>query len=290
MKLKWIFIYFCLSFTSLFSGQVFSQPFVTATLMGQFGNQLFITAAAIALAYDHEAVPIFPDFTLTNKEPILINAVENYNNVFCKLDNSPLPSQIEYTFKEKQFSYSPIEYRPNMSIFGWFQSEKYFEKYKEKIIELFSPSPKILNSILKKYSHITSNPNTVSIHLRSYLVETPQVRRAYQQLGREYVQEAIALFPENTTFVVFSNDMEWCKRELDGIAKDVIFIEGESLYNDFYLMSLCKHNIICNSSFSWWAAYINQNPNKMIVAPKKWFDPNYKKDTQDLIPDEWIVI
>ena len=97
-------------------------------------------------------------------------------------------------------------------------------------------------------------------------------------------------FSKDAMFLVFSDNMDWTKKELEGLAKNMFFVEGEKYYHDFFLMSLCDHNIISNSTFSWWAAYLNKNPNKIVTAPKKWFNEQLGKNTKDLIPPEWIII
>ena len=111
----------------------------------------------------------------------------------------------------------------------------------------------------------------------------------YCDNGKEYFQKAISLFSQDALFVVFSNDINWCKTNLQGLAKNLIFIENEPYYHDFYLMSLCKHQIISNSSFSWWAAYLNRNPDKIVIAPINWFTKASGFHSKDLFPDEWIL-
>ena len=102
-----------------------------------------------------------------------------------------------------------------------------------------------------------------------------------------YYKEAIKLMDVNK-FIVFSDDMSWCKENFVG--DEFIFMENNSDYIDLWLMSLCDNNIIANSSFSWWGAWLNQNPNKKVIAPKKWFGPAINHNTKDLIPESWIII
>ena len=90
------------------------------------------------------------------------------------------------------------------------------------------------------------------------------------------------------TYLIFSNDIEWCKKNF--IGNQFIFIEGEKDYIDLWLMSLCKNNIIANSSFSWWGAWLNTNSDKKVITPKNWFGPAINHSTQDLIPEKWFMI
>ena len=197
--------------------------------------------------------------------------------------------EVEYYYLEPHFAYSTIPYHDNMEIRGWFQSEKYFIDHKEQIIDLFSPSPEILNYLRSKYAHIVNHPMSVAIHYRSYAKEDPH-EQVYAHLSPKYYKAAMDQFPEDALFVIFSQDMAWCKEHLAPLKKNILFIEQESYYHDFYLMTLCKNNIICNSTFSWWAAYLNKNPNKKVFAPLHWFSPSYHHDTRDLIPDSWTLI
>ncbi len=95
----------------------------------------------------------------------------------------------------------------------------------------------------------------------------------------------------NCNFFIFSDDLDWVKQNLvTGIPTEYIgHNKGNEAYLDMQLMSLCKHNIIANSSFSWWAAWLNANAGKIVIAPQKWFnDPSM--DTKDVIPESWIKL
>lgn len=271
-------------------GWAAEAPFVTAHLMGQLGNQFFILAAAHSLAWEYGVDPIFPDLASSSNEP-LFNIPLNREKLFFHLNASSLPREAGYIYREPDFCFQPIDYHPNMVLYGWFQSEKYFRKYKEKIIDLFAPPAQIEAYLNTQYAELLAYPKTVSVHMRTYQVEpTSEQREAYISYGREYIERAMALFPDDSLFVIFSNKMEWAKEELKGIDKNLYFVEGEPHYHDLYLMSKCKDQIICNSSFSWWAAYLNKNPDKRVIVPPQWFSPSYIRDTRDLIPPEWIIL
>jgi hypothetical protein len=109
--------------------------------------------------------------------------------------------------------------------------------------------------------------------------------------GLDYYQNAIAKIEgivSDPTYFIFSDDIEWCRQNLK-VSKESFFIDhnlGGNSHFDMYLMSLCKHNIIANSSFSWWGAWLNRNENKCVIAPKQWFAVD--KNTADLLPVDWI--
>jgi hypothetical protein len=260
-----------------------ASPFVTANLMGQLGNQLFIIAATVSLALDHGATPTFPDLIESKEYKIPLN----YEKLFHSLSVS-LPHPVGLTYREPRFSYDPIPYQPNMKLSGYFQSEKYFSNHKREILEFFAPPAEIVSHLSLRYGDILEHPRSVSVHVRFYH-EDP-TGKAHPTCGRDYFERAMALFPDDSLFVVFSNQVERCKELLSNIPKKLRFVEGEDHFSDLYLMSLCKHNIIANSSFSWWGAYLNPNPEKRVIAPKPWFNPTYLSDTQDLLPEGWIQL
>jgi len=249
---------------------------------------MFVIAAATSLAMDHGTEAVFPDLikpssSLDKKIP------HNYQMIFSGLKTNTPKSKIRFSYTEPFFQYKKIPYHSKMQISGYFQSEKYFINNKNHIINIFSPSDTIKNYLYSKYSDIIEHSKTVSIHFRSYLKEDPQ-QHTHPILDIEYYQKAISLFPEDSLFVIFTNDIALCKNIFSQIPQQKCFIENEDYIYDFYLMSLCKHNIICNSTFSWWAAYINKNPDKIVVAPQNWFTKKAGLNTKDLLPGEWVRI
>ena len=267
-------------FPSLALGENFC---VTSKLNGQLGNQCFQIATALSLAWDNGVQASFPDLIKEVHDGIPVNREQ----VFWRLSMSDFPLVNKY--KEPYFHYSSIPYKKNIQLEGYFQSEKYFKHHKEKIINLFEAKPEIVYYLLEKYNKYLSAPETVSIHVRTYSKENP-THSFYCLNGRKYVKRAMKFFSKDVTFLVFSDDINWAKKNLKGLAKNMYFIEGEKYYYDFFLMSLCDHNIISNSSFSWWAAYLNRNPNKIVIAPKKWFHEKLGMNISDLIPPEWIRV
>ena len=195
------------------------------------------------MSLDHGAEPIFPDLTQSLGQNIPLNR----KHIFSHL-HTELPANWEHLYLEPHFHYAPIPYFPNIKLRGYFQSEKYFAHHKETIIKLFAPSDEIMEYLTGKYSDLLNDPKTVSIHLRFYH-EDPE-ERIYVGCRKQFIRDAMALFPEDSHFIVFSNRMQRCKEFFQSIPGSIRFIENEPHYYDFYLMSLCKHNIICNSTIT----------------------------------------
>jgi len=265
----------------------FSKGVVVGNLKGQLGNQMFQIAATIAHARNNDADYYFPDLIKIQEYNVPLNFKKIFFRIGLKALNPPFIP--DYTYNQVGYEYIPIPYQPCMKLDGYFQSEKFFDGHQEEILHLFAPSNRILSYLVDKYSDIIEDPCSVAIHIRTYNKEDPH-HLIYILHGRDYVEKAVEYFPEDSLFVVFSDDILWCQQNLQGIRPNMRFIEGENYHHDFYLISLCKHQIISNSSFSWWAAYLNSNPDKIVIAPKKWFQKSYKTNDEDIVPDSWISL
>ena len=173
-----------------------------------------------------------------------------------------------------------MEIPDSTSIDGYFQSYKYFDKHRDVILKEFTFKDHIISKCRLKISEYI---NPVSIHIRrGDYVNHP----GFWKITPEYLQESLHHFDDDSyTFLIFSDDIEWCKQIFP---EGVVFMEGNNQFEDLCLMSLCNHNIISNSSYSWWAAYLNQNKNKKVIAPSNWFIP--AKPLTDLYPNNWIII
>jgi hypothetical protein len=103
----------------------------------------------------------------------------------------------------------------------------------------------------------------------------------------EYYNKSIEHLKDITDlFIVFSDDIEWCKNNIK--SENIIYIQDEKDYIEIYLMSLCDNNIISNSSFSWWGAWLNRNENKIVIGPKIWFGSEIQHNTSDILPEKWV--
>lgn len=201
---------------------------------------------------------------------------------------------IEY---EKTIKFDKDLVNSNASVFiGYFQSEKYFQEYREQIIKDFQ-----LKDTISKYSQdvlcdIEGNyENSVSVHLRrGDYVSLQSASDVHGTCSVDYYKKAIETirgFKPAARFYFFSDDMNWVKKEFFNIDNS-FFVEDspdKKSFEDMYIMSRCHSNIIANSSYSWWGAWLNQNTEKVVIAPKEWFS---KKEfcSEDIIPSEWMKI
>lgn len=206
------------------------------------------------------------------KLPDQIQEANANNNIY---DISFLPEIYEYNNKYLNH--------------GW-QSEKYFLDIETEVrtafafkIGLDKRNTSIANSMKKE--------NSIAIHVRrgDYLLK--ENLRCQNVCNEEYYFRAIKYIKkmvENPVYYVFSNDIEWCRENLQlENANYIDWNTGLDSYKDMQLMSMCKHNVIANSTFSWWGAWLNKNPNKIVVMPNKWFDIKYSENA-DIYPETWI--
>lgn len=174
----------------------------------------------------------------------------------------------------------------------YFQNEKYFRDIADKIKQEF-----VLKDALsvgaQMFSKQIAASNSVSVHVRRGDYVSDEKTKTYQGVcGMEYYLKAVALIKEKVAspvFFVFSDDIDWTRKNFTG--GEFVFVSAPAIKDceEIYLMSKCKHNIIANSSFSWWGAWLNDNPDKIVVAPGKWFNDK-KANNNDIVPAGWIKI
>ncbi|MBN1585116.1 alpha-1,2-fucosyltransferase [Candidatus Uhrbacteria bacterium] len=203
---------------------------------------------------------------------------------------------LEKVVSESGFGFDPeiLGKRGDLYLDGFWQSEKYFSDIAETIRREFTlkKEGELLNTEIAR--RIGGKSGSVSLHVRrGDYVTDPNTNAYHGTCSPEYYGEAIGLIAEkvsNPHFFVFSDDIEWVKANI-GIDYPVTYVSGEGRpdYEELRLMSYCRHNIIANSSFSWWGAWLNPNPDKIVIAPKRWFS-GASQDTGDLIPESWIRI
>lgn len=172
---------------------------------------------------------------------------------------------------------------------GYWQSEKYFSDIREKILDTYH-FPEFSTGLQKEYADQIKNGCSVGVHIRrgdylnySYLQDICTMD--YYKNAMKYFRE---IYAGNARFYIFTNDLPWAENHLR--EEDCCFVRGNSgteSFRDMQLMSLCSHNIVANSSFSWWGAWLNPNPDKVVIAPEKWIN-SPSDEVIDVIPDSWI--
>ena len=256
---------------------------ITTHFKGGLGNQMFQTAAAYSLALDNNDECAF---FMGNPDTAQCHGARHYKaNVFKKLKELPedlvlKPNYPEVRYIEPRFNYDSIPYRDGMVLQGYFQSEKYFAHHRKEILELFDYEPQI------KYEF----KNSVSLHIRRGDYLEPFLAAFLPPLPMDYYTRALYNLSNKAKIdhiLIFSDDLRWCKDNFRD--SRIIFIEGQTDYEDMYTMTKCSHNIIANSSFSWWGAYLNENEN-IVYTPDGWFGFAFKDDWQDIYCKNWIKI
>jgi hypothetical protein len=290
---------------------------LTCNLQGGLGNQLFQIFTTIAFSLKTSNSFFFQNkYQLTNEKDALNGATVRYTywdtflsslTPFVK-DANKLPN-LELIIKEKGFNYDPsllLNLMNNQQkvkmLVGYFQSYKYFDMYKKAIFKLVKLETK--QDLLKNNSDINFD-TTVSLHFR--LGDYKKLQDYHPILSETYYIDALKQIKKNTnnnknnpvrTVLYFCEDADFDEvlekiYNLEQIFPELIFIRADNLLQDWeqmMLMSLCNHNIIANSTFSWWGAYFNTNPTKIVCYPGTWFGPKAGHDTSDLFPEDWIMI
>lgn len=258
---------------------------VSVKLIGGLANNMFQLSCAHAYAKRYDKIIIIDDSVLgahKNIENYKTNILSNIN--FIKSKNF---SDFK-VYNETTFHYAEIpQLDNNVLLSGYFQSEKYFKDYEQEIRQLFSFPIEWIQTMQNKHTSILQDEKICSIHVRrgDYLTLPDH----HPAVSLNYIMKAVRQFPEEYKFIVFSDDQEWCKKNLMG--DKFIFTEPQTDVEDLWLMTQCKNNIIANSSFSWWGAWLNPNPDKKVIAPTKWFGKSYaNNNTIDLIPETWTQI
>lgn len=291
---------------------------VELILSGGLGNQMFQFAAAKALSlrlntdlkldlyalskhttgtkreYELDIFDIETQFISSWKNKLLIKGhpIVRKNKEFalkhfgCFLDGSAIVYMPAFT-----------QLRGNITLHGYFQNPKYFEGYEEVIKNSFTfRAPLDIKN--EELSERIIKSNSVSVHVRrGDYISNQHARNNFASCSLDYYQKAIAYISQHVVeaqFYVFSDDIDWTKKNLsfaDNVVEYVDWNNKKESYRDMQLMSMCKHNIIANSSFSWWGAWLNSNEDKIVIAPNQWF--NEKERNKDLLhfyPPSWIKI
>ena len=272
--------------------------------LGRLGNQMFEFAALRGISAKHGYDVCIP--------PADHEGIENYSLHQCfKLDHIPTGFAAEKFVQEPHFHYSQelVDQCPdNASLYGFFQSEKYFANVADVIRKDFTFHDDVLAPCADFMSQFAGS-EPIMLHVRRgdpNLTDPRGFKWSYTQCSSQhppqpivYYDEALSYFDDEQPVIVFSDSPEWVQ-EQEFFSDDRFMISepqekygdgSYTPYTDLCLMSLCSHAIIANSSMSWWGAWLQSNPDKKVIAPKMWFGPAYAdKDTSDLYCDGWMTV
>ena len=274
--------------------------------IGRFGNQMFQYAALKGIAANRGF-----EYTIPPKDSKI--QIDNYGLLDAfNLDTNKnidwiiateVVQESHFHFDEKLFNECPDD----STIYGFFQSEKYFKHIEEDIRKDFTFKDNWLNPCKEFREQL--GEEVIFLHVRRgdpNLADKRGFKWAYVNIQSqhpvqtlEYYEKALAEFNDDLPVVVFSDSIDWCKEQDIFKSDRFMFSEPEDKhsdgalvpYLDMCLMSLCDHAIIANSSMSWWGAWLIKNPNKKVIAPSMWFGSDYAdKDTKDWYCEGWKVI
>jgi len=278
---------------------------IMSRLFGGAGNQLFQYAAARALA-DHLGTDLALDSRYVAGSNNRGDCFIHYQNArFTRTDRLPPAKSdgaIRYALwrilgrnprfhRETHLGYDPdfFDLPDQTYLHGYWQSEKYFEGIADQIRRDLRFTTPLDKPNADMAVQIAKAPCPLALHVRrgDYVVSG-----AYAACTPEYYRTAARHVAETTgndpTCFVFSNDPAWARENLS-LGFDTVIVDHNDEttgHFDLHLQTLCAHNVIANSTFSWWAAWLNDSPGKCVVAPKEWFAPNHRQNS-DICPPSW---
>ena len=294
---------------------------VVVKLTGGLGNQLFQYAAARRLSVFHHTIlkldgTLFEHYRLRKYSLSPFRILESFATPqeiaevkgFSK--KGVLRIALAFLRNLKRNHRSPIFTEPLVRPFdpsilktpkdvyldGYWQSEKYFVDIQDIIRREFTIKYAQDPQSQEVAEHIAST-QSVSVHVRrSDYVSDSETNRTHGSCDLDYYKQCVSLITGKITnphFFVFSDEPSWTTKNLR-LNYPTTFVthnDSDKAYEDLRLISMCKHNIVANSSFSWWGAWLNPNPDKIVLGPKKWFnDPGPGVDASDIIPPRWIQV
>jgi len=255
-------------------------------IIGRLGNQMFQYAALRGIADKHGYEFTIPESNFQD-EWTDHQLFEVFN-----LPNLKHRGRVADRFiQERQFNYDPelVEQCPDdISLYGYFQTEKYFSHIADSIKEDFTFKREVVANCEEVMESID---NPIALHVR----RTDYVEKSqdHPPCSLEYYEDALKKFDHKRPVVIFTDDIKWCKEQ--EIFKPDRFLVSETQDNiyDLCMMTMCDDYIIANSSFSWWGAWLSKNPDSQVIAPKRWFGTTgytAKNNTEDIVPNRWIKI
>lgn len=245
--------------------------------LGRLGNQMFQFSALKGIAEKNGYQYCFP-LTQDLYNGFTLETVTTLNLQLIDI-NRPIIQEETFHFNENLFNNCPDW----VSLFGYFQSEKYFDHISNTIRTDFTFKPEFLEPC-KEFIKNFDNPISLHIRRTDYLTNQNHIA-----LPLSYYQRALEVFDSDREVIVFSDDIDWCSEQELFDSGRFQFSESNNQYIDLCLMSLCKSHIIANSSYSWWGSYLANSQE--TVAPSIWFGiGNRHLKTKDIYRSHWKII
>ena len=284
---------------------------ILTRLSGGLGNQLFQYAAGRRLAQKHQTQLVLDDYWYTHTPsrdtprtyelghyPVVARLTTPTESLWCRLHSGRLTRRMPFLprrwrhFRERGFAFDSVVLDlPDQSYLdGYWQSYRYFEDRDESIRAELQPRPPMGDQDRRIADAMHQNPS-VSIHVRRGDYVSNSAAAQHGLCGLDYYRNAVeyvAARVPHACFFVFSDDAKWTRANL-ALSGSTTYVEhngADTAFQDLRLMSMCRHHITANSSFSWWGAWLNPNPDKLVVCPKRWFADD--RDTSSLTPTDWI--
>ena len=280
---------------------------ILVQLKGGLGNQMFQYAAGRSLALKYR-VPLLLDPASYEPRQAGMYALNGLNidaavatpadlaafrpGTIGKVLNRVLPLQLRRVYKEPHYEYDPqfLQARPPLYLRGYWQSWRYFEPVQDTILKDFTFAIPFSQQVLNKAAELQAT-ESIAMHFRrgDY---TDATTAAYHGICEPAYYDAAAAYMltqhPQAKFYIFTNDPAWVKDNLPaGISYEIVSGKlSHTQYEDLFLMSHCRHQVIANSSFSWWAAWLNRHKGKQVVAPARWFAID-SLSAKDLVPASW---
>ena len=220
--------------------------------------------------------------------------IRSRNSKNFKLLQDGLLNNFSYTpIDHNNYSIEFIESQPKVYLTGYWQNTDIIEEYKNILcneLNLKHPLSATNTNILKSIN----STNSVAIHIRrGDYISKPNSRKVHASCSNNYYYDSIDYMQDRLTnlqYFIFSDDMTWVKDNLDFATNSTFIDNNEPEYEHLFLMSACKHQITANSTFSWWAAWLNKNTQKIIITPEHWYNDMRLNETVIRIPNEWKKI
>jgi hypothetical protein len=276
---------------------------VTIRTMGGFGNQAFMYALSVALkALGNE---VFIERSWFDHQPQRAWALDRFNT---EIQFGPIRGQCVQEGNLRFHSEFLKKYEQDTTLVGYWQCEKYFAGVGDQVrkdLTLKNPPSEKTLAVAREIE----NSNSVCLHIRRTDSLSAQGLKNHGVCPQSYYQRAASYIATRTSsphFFIFSDDIEWCKRNINVFGYPATFVDHNSTgvtedaqhevrktdsgteEQDLFLMSCCKHAITANSSFSWWGAWLQQNPEKIVVSPKAWFATGSPHDGSDIPCETWV--